>query len=67
MKLTVLLLSMLVPASYAMAQTQEDDNNDHHYISFCNEQAEMAGIVDADEKKQYVNICLNNYGVTPAE
>ena len=50
-----------------MAQTQEDDNNDHHYISFCNEQAEMAGIVDADEKKQYVNICLNNYGVTPAE
>lgn len=67
MKSTVLLLTLLLASPIAMAQATETDNNDHEFIAFCNEQADMAGIEEASEKKQYINSCLKNYGVTPQE
>ena len=49
------------------ASASDSSPNDEEYRSFCAEQAQMAGIEDPDEKKQYIASCLINYGVSSAD
>ena len=58
---------MLVLAMTFNVNAADSDNNEVDYVAFCNEQADLAGIVDSDEKKDYVNMCLINYGISPLE
>lgn len=66
MKFFVLLLTLFLAIPFSV-NAAETDNTEVDYRAFCNEQAELAGIVDSDEKKQYVDTCLINYGISPAE
>ena len=50
------------------ANAAEDPaQNEVEFRSFCTEQAEMAGMEDADDKKQYITDCLTNYGVSSTD
>ncbi|MBC8211116.1 MAG: hypothetical protein H8E21_08595 [Gammaproteobacteria bacterium] len=60
---TFLCLAAVLNSAYATDASPNDDE----YRSFCAEQAQMAGIEDPDEKKQYIASCLINYGVHSAD
>lgn len=64
MKFAILLaflsLSSIFNTVYA---TEEDAMISDDIAAFCDEQAQLAGIEDADEKMQYVQECLASYGV----
>ena len=66
MKYFVFLMPLVLAMSFNI-NAADTDQNEVDYVAFCNEQADLAGIIDADEKKEFVNICLTNYGITPLE
>jgi len=68
MKFYYLFITISLVIFMHSARASEDPaQNDAEFRSFCNEQAQMAGMEDADEKKQYITDCLTNYGVTSTD
>ena len=59
--LAMLALMMTMNIAHAEESTAQVD-----YKEFCNEQAQIAGIEDAEELKQYVKDCLESY-IGPAD
>lgn len=68
MKFAILLaflsLSSIFNTVYA---TEEDASVSENVAAFCDEQAQLAGIEDADEKNIYVKECMESYGVLPGD
>lgn len=72
MKLTILLAFLsLSPILNTVHATEEnvgvgvsvsDDT-----AAYCDEQAQFAGIEDADEKRQFVKDCMESYGVSSGD
>jgi hypothetical protein len=67
MKHPYLLTFLCLAAVSISANASDSSPNDEEYRSFCAEQAQIAGIEDPDEKKQYITSCLINYGVSSAD
>ena len=67
MKFAALMAScvsiMIMNIAYA-AETGADDSG---VMAFCNEQAELAGIENADEKSQYVKDCVDSFNTPSGE
>ncbi|MDH5765335.1 MAG: hypothetical protein OEZ38_04895 [Gammaproteobacteria bacterium] len=61
--LAVLSLTTVLNPVYATEMANADDD----IVSYCNEQAQLAGIEDAAEKAQYVNECIESYEVPAAD
>lgn len=61
--LTILSLMLSIPAVSA----DENIETEKETIAFCEEQSRLAGIDDAQEKNEYIQICAENYGVTVGE
>jgi len=58
----VLSLTMVLNTAYA----NETDGADKDIQSYCNEQAELAGIEDKVELEEYINECIQSYAA-PAD
>ena len=58
--LTFLSLSSIFNTVYA---AEENAGGIDDVAAFCDEQTQLAGIEDADEKKQFVKDCMESYGV----
>lgn len=54
--LTFFSLGMISNPAYAA-----DSSDQNGAADYCNEQAEMAGIEDADEKQQYIQDCTDSF------
>ena len=61
--LAILSLSAVLNVAYATEMESADNDN----VAYCNEQAEMAGIDDAQEKKQYVEECVESFTAESGE
>ena len=61
--LAILSLTTVSSVAYATEMASADDDT----MSYCNDQAQMAGIEDAEEKTQYVRECIESFSVPPAE
>lgn len=57
--LTILALTTILNTTYAADEMTSD--NDETY-TYCNEQAQMSGIEDVDEKNQYIKECIESLG-----
>jgi hypothetical protein len=61
----VMLLALLSLGSIANTVSAEEENAGvgDDVADFCNEQAQMAGIEDNDEMAQYIQDCMDSYGL----
>ena len=68
MKLAILLallsLSSILNTVYA---NEENASVGDDTAAFCDEQAQLAGIEDADEKRQFVKDCMESYGASSGD
>ena len=55
--LAILSLTMAFNTASATEMAGADDD-----LSYCNEQVQLAGIEDAEEKNQYVKDCMDSMG-----
>lgn len=68
MKRTALLAFLSLYSIFnAVHATGDDASVTEDFVAFCTEQAELAGVEDQEEKKQFVKDCLLSYGVQAAE
>ena len=58
--IAILSLTALNTAYATEVSSSEDDT-----LAYCNEQVQLAGIEDANEKAQYVNDCIESFA-TPS-
>lgn len=58
----LILLSLTASISTVYAEEGADDVN-----AYCTEQAQLAGIEDADEMRQYIQDCIDSYTVPAGE
>ena len=57
-KLLVIMLSLM---AISTANAEDSSASVEEYTKYCEEQAQMAGIEDENEYKQYVRDCLESY------
>ncbi|MCW9014520.1 MAG: hypothetical protein OQL06_12115 [Gammaproteobacteria bacterium] len=62
MKLAVYLAALSLTATLGTAFAVDMVNADDDIPGYCNEQAELSGIEDMDEKTQYIQDCIDSYG-----
>ena len=65
MKHTILVILLSLTAAISTVNAEETSASVEDYTAFCTEQAQLAGIEDEDDLKQYVKDCLESY-VGPA-
>ena len=58
--LALLSLNLTLNSAYA---NEEDTSLVDDIVAFCDEQAQLAGIEDSQEKAQYTKECRDSYGV----
>lgn len=61
--LAILSLTTALGSAYATEMASADNDA----LSYCNDQAAMAGIEDAEEKNQYVEDCVASFAIPSAE
>ena len=61
MKNTVLVIMLSLTAAISTASAEDSSASIEEYREFCREQAQMAGIEDQDDLKQYIKDCLESY------
>ena len=59
MKFAAILAIFALGATLPAANATESTGDEADALTYCNEQAELAGIQDADEKNQYIQECLD--------
>ena len=67
MKHTILVILLSLTAAISTVNAEESSAGIEDYTEFCTEQAQMAGIEDEDNLKQYVKDCLESYLCPAAE
>jgi len=68
MKRTVLLTLLFVYSIFnTVNATGEETSVTEDFAAFCTEQAELAGVENPDEIKQFIKDCMMSYGVQPAD
>ena len=65
MKNTILVILLSLTAAISTVNAEETSAGIEDYTVFCTEQAQLAGIEDENDLKQYVKDCLESY-VGPA-
>lgn len=64
MKLPLLFTILSIAAFNTVnAAEAEIDLNTADYVSYCDEQAQLAGIEDAAEKSDYIRECVQSYAI----
>lgn len=61
MKTATLLILLSLTASASTVHANESATSLEDYNAYCTEQAQLAGIEDVDELKQYVQDCVESY------
>jgi len=61
MKNTILVILLSLTAAISTVKAEETSTGIDDYKAFCTEQAQLAGIEDENELKQYVKECLESY------
>jgi hypothetical protein len=61
-----LLFAILSISTLNTVSAAETENDSTENASYCNEQAQLAGIEDAAEKAEYINDCMASFG-TPTD
>lgn len=61
-----LLFAILSISALNTVNAAEVDLNTNDYASYCDEQAQLAGIEDAAEKSEYIRECIQSY-TTPTD
>ena len=64
MKLALLFAVISLSISSFTNAEEVSDNDD--YVLYCEEQAQLAGMEDTNEKKDYIDECLESY-IAPAD
>jgi hypothetical protein len=67
MRTATLLILLSLTASISAAYAEETSDGGEEIAAYCNEQAELAGIEDASEFRQYVQECIDSYSMPSAE
>lgn len=65
MKNTIFVILLSLTAALSTVNAEETSADVEEYTAFCTEQAQLAGIEDENDLKQYVKDCLESY-VGPA-
>ncbi|MDH5471917.1 MAG: hypothetical protein OEY87_03185 [Gammaproteobacteria bacterium] len=66
MKFATLLAILSLTATFNTAYATQDAGNEDA-MAYCDDQAQMAGIDDAEEKKQYIQECVDSFGSTSGD
>jgi len=67
MKFAALLaISTLATASSTLYAAEENSVNSD-YLAYCNEQADLSGIENAEEKRRYVDDCIDSFTTPSAD
>ena len=61
MKTAALLLLVSFATAISTVNADELSSSNDDYKAYCTEQAELAGIEDANELKQYIIECIESY------
>ena len=67
MKIARLLILLSLTSSFSTAYATETSTENDDVIVYCNEQAQLAGIEDQAELKQYVQECVDSYTIPAGE
>jgi hypothetical protein len=67
MKTVTLLILLSLAASLNTVYATEESTNADDITAYCTEQAQLAGIEDATELKQYMQDCVDSYTGTTGE
>lgn len=63
MKFVTVLSTLFLALLSHPVDADEMSETDRETIAFCEEQSRLAGIEDAQEKNDYIQVCAGNYGV----
>jgi len=63
MKLVQLLTVLSLSLTLFTANAADTDSAENDYKTYCEEQAEMSGIEDANEKSEYIKECIESFTV----
>lgn len=58
MKFAALFTFLTLSMSFNMAYAGEAEDN----LAYCNEQVQLAGIEEMDEKTEYIKDCMDSFG-----
>lgn len=67
MKLALLFAILSISTFNAVNAAEEVDYNITDYASYCDQQAQLAGIEDAAEKSEYIRECVQSYAIPTDE
>ena len=59
----VVSLALLVTPFYIAHANEELTNQEMDVNAYCEEQAQLAGIEEAEESAQYVQECIDSFGI----
>ena len=62
MKYAALIALLFLNTTFNTVYAAEMPDGSVDAAAYCDEQAQMAGIEDADEKSQYVKECVDSFG-----
>jgi hypothetical protein len=65
MKFTALLAIVALATSSSTTYATEENSANSDYLAYCNEQADLSGIENAEEKSRYVGDCIDSF-TTPS-
>ena len=63
MKFATTLTFVCLALLFHPVKADELSEADRETIAFCEEQSRLAGIEEAQEKNDYIQVCAGNYGV----